>query len=157
MKKILLLSMLTCLIFTGCSSKKTLSQIKVNPLNSEMFSANEWNQILNEFVEDFNESDNSYFDVTITEISYVSDDCLQQEIKDWIKDKNTDANEMQFMLLKLNIDTYKFIDEFNVNTGYPNDFYYFIGKKQNGEWKVLRSGLAYPGAYDLQCELTNNQ
>lgn len=157
MNKILLLSMLICLIFTGCSSKKTLSQIKVNPLNSEMFSANEWNQILNEFVEDFNESDNSYFDVTITEISYVSDDCLQQEIKDWIKDKNTDANEMQFMLLKLNIDTYKFIDEFNVNTGYPNDFYYFIGKKQNGKWEVLRNGLAFPGAYDLQCELTNNQ
>ena len=148
-----ILTILFCIALVGCSSKNDLSDIKVNELDSKMFTQEEYHQILDEFVQTFNESDNSYKEVTITEISYVSDDCLQQEIKDWIKDENIDDNEMEFMLLKLNIDTYKFIDEFNVNTGYPNDFYYFIGKKKGGKWEVLQTGLAYPGAYDLQCEL----
>lgn len=148
-----ILTILSCIIMAGCSNKNDLSDIKINKLDSKKFTQEEYNQILDEFVETFNESDNHYQKITITEISYVSDDCLQQEIKDWIKNENLNEKDMEFMLLKLNIDTYQLKDKLNFADGYPDDYYYFIGKKPNEKWEILRTGLTGNGAYDLQCEL----
>lgn len=148
-----ILSILSFIVLSGCANKNDLSDIKVNKLDSQKFTQEEYNQILNEFVEAFNESDNHYQKITITEISYAGDDCLQQEIEDWMKNEDLNEKDMEFMLLKLSLDTYQLKDKLNFADGYPDDYYYFIGKKPNGKWEVLRAGLTGNGAYDLQCEL----
>lgn len=159
-KIIIICCMLLCaMTISGCKGKKSLADIKVEALESALFTEAQWDQILTEFVKAFNEEEigTFYQEVGIEEISYVSDECLKQEVSDWLKNENTDpqVNEdtMTFMLLKVKLDTLSLKDSFNLADSYPEEYYYFIGKKQNENWKVLRTGLAYGAAYGLQCEL----
>ncbi len=159
-KIIIICCMLLCaMIISGCKPRKSLADIKVEALDSALFTEAQWDQILEEFVKAFNEEEmgTAYQEVGIEAISYVSDECLKQEISDWLENENNDPqineNTMDFMLVKVKLDTLSLKDSFNFADSYPNDYYYFIGKKQNEGWKVLRAGLAYGAAYGLQCEL----
>lgn len=156
LRKLLPLIILTgCITLCGCASKNTRSDIKVEPLKSELFSEAEYNQMLDEIIAAYNDtSERDVIDETqIEEIIYVGDDCLKQEIQDWLSKKDVDNDIKDYMLLKIKEDTYQLKDKFVVGNQYPEYYYYFFGKDQNGKWDILRAGLAYPGAYSLQCEL----
>lgn len=163
-KKRALMNVILCLCtisLCACDKKNTTANIQINPIQSEIYTEAQFHQILDEIVNAYNgnEFGASYFDTEIVEISYVGDTCLKQEIADWVKEKNDpdfDQASASFMLVKMRIDTSSLIDEFNVNSGYPDDFYYFLVKEPNGKWELLRSGLA-SGAYGLQCEIHNSE
>ncbi len=155
-RKLLPLIILTgCITLCGCASKNTRSDIKVEPLKSELFSEAEYNQILDEIIAAYNDtSERDVIDETqIEEIIYVGDDCLKQEIQDWLSKKDIDNDIKDYMLLKIKEGTYQLKDKFVVGNQYSEYYYYFFGKDQSGKWDILRAGLAYPGAYSLQCEL----
>lgn len=156
LRKLLPLIILTgCITLCGCASKNTRSDIKVEPLKSELFSETEYNQMLDEIIAAYNDtSERDVIDETqIEEIIYVGDDCLKQEIQDWLSKKDVDNDIKDYMLLKLKVDTYQLKDKFVVGNRYPEYYYYFFGKNPNGKWDILRSGLPGYGAYDLRCEL----
>lgn len=158
-----ILTILSCITLVGCSGKNDLSDIKVNELDSELFTKEEYHQLLDEFVSAFNRylGEGYGYNIEIEEISYVSDTCLKMEIQDLYENEKSASDKKDeyqiFLLLKLRLDKASIIDKLNVTGSFPDDYRYFVGKKQDGKWEVLRTGLAYPGAYDLQCELTNNQ
>ena len=157
LRKLLPLIILTgCITLCGCASKNTRSDIKVEPLKSELFSEAEYNQMLDEIIAAYNDtSERDVIDETqIEEIIYLGDDCLKQEIQDWLSDEKEDDYKIKdYMLLKLKVDTYQLKDKFVVGNRYPEYYYYFFGKNPNGKWDILRSGLPGYGAYDLRCEL----
>lgn len=157
LRKLLPLIILTgCITLCGCASKNTRSDIKVEPLKSELFSEAEYNQMLDEIIAAYNDtSEREVLEETqIEEIIYLGDDCLKQEIQDWLSDEKEDDYKIKdYMLLKLKVDTYQLKDKFVVGNRYPEYYYYFFGKNPNGKWDILRSGLPGYGAYDLRCEL----
>ena len=156
LRKLLPLIILTgCITLCGCASKNTRSDIKVEPLKSELFSEAEYNQMLDEIIAAYNDtSERDVIDETqIEEIIYVGDDCLKQEIQDWLSKKDIDNDIKDYMLLKIKEDTYQLKDKFVVGNQYSEYYYYFFGKDQSGKWDILQAGFAGYGAYDLQCEL----
>ncbi len=156
LRKLLPLIILTgCITLCGCASKNTRSDIKVEPLKSELFSEAEYNQMLDEIIAAYNDtSERDVIDETqIEEIIYVGDDCLKQEIQDWLSKKDIDNYIKDYMLLKIKEGTYQLKDKFVVGNRDSEYYYYFFGKDQSGKWDILQAGLAGYGAYDLQCEL----
>lgn len=160
MKRLTIVGIILCsVVLSGCDNKKTLTDIKVNDFDSELYTKEEYNQMLDEFVTEFNEtfSKNLPYDIGIEEISYVGDRCLKMEIQDFYGNNKSSANEVDenqdFLLLKIRLDKTSLKDKLNVTGSYPDDYYYFVGKKQNGKWEVLKAGMAYPGGFDLQCDL----
>lgn len=151
-----LIVLIAGITLSGCASKNTRSDIKVDPITSELFSEAEYNQILDEIIASYNDtSEREVLEETqIEEIIYLGDDCLKQEIQDWLSDEKEDDYKVKdYMLLKLKVDTYQLKDKFVVGNRYPEYYYYFFGKNPNGKWDILRSGLPGYGAYDLRCEL----
>lgn len=150
-----LIVLIAGITLSGCASKNTRSDIKVEPLKSELFSEAEYNQMLDEIIAAYNDtSERDVIDETqIEEIIYVGDDCLKQEIQDWLSKKDVDNDLKDYMLLKIKEGTYQLKDKFVVGNRYSEYYYYFFGKDQSGKWDILQAGLAGYGAYDLQCEL----
>ncbi len=131
LRKLLPLIILTgCITLCGCASKNTRSDIKVEPLKSELFSEAEYNQMLDEIIAAYNDtSERDVIDETqIEEIIYVGDDCLKQEIQDWLSKKDIDNDIKDYMLLKIKEGTYQLKDKFVVGNRYSEYYYYFFGK-----------------------------